>query len=228
MTDDEDDKETWRKTRGPSDSDRRMHAAQWDSSHKGVVRGEFEDEDSNTSPIDLFDRTPKDAEERIIRHLRNDPKRLIEYVGKIASKTEQLSKEFRRRVVHESSENQRQLDELRDLLNRPPNGAMTKLQDRAEKAEARIAALEGTIKSAKGTMWKAAATVAVTIAGSAVAIITSWQASAERAGAATERANNDRSRIDRLERISDERSRAPRRDYDYDIAPRPAPLKKDP
>lgn len=214
MNDDEDDKETWRKLRPPTTEDLRAHKAQWDSSHMAVVRGEFE-EDEQTSPIDLFERDPKDAEEAVIRHLRRDPKRLIEYVGKIAGKAQQLQTEFRRRIVHETSENERQLGELRDLLSKPPNGAVARLQERVEKIEATVNGVRAFSKWAIGGLITA-------ILGGATGIIATLQAKAKEEGALAERIITIQRDIIELKARLNNRTRS---GYDYDIAPRPEPPK---
>ena len=202
------------KFRPPTADERRTHAAQWDSSHKGVVRGEFDDEE--TSPIDLFDRDPKDAEERIIRHLRRDPKRLIEYVGKIAAKAQHLSTEFRRRVVHETSENQRQLEELRDLLNKPPNGALRHVEERVEE-------IEGTIKGVRAFSKWAIGGLITAVLGGATGIVATMQAKAKEEGARDERIITIQRDIIELKARLNNRSQRP--GYDYDISPRPEPPK---
>lgn len=244
MTDDDKKTPRGKGLRVPTDSEREVFRAQW-ASGVPVVSDDFEHED--TSPIDIFERAPRSASQDLVRKLRQNPERLIPFLGEFA---EWVVTRMRER----SSSEQSAMQELRELLSKPPNGATKRLEeqvkgleqtvreliaelrakdDRIEDLERRVAPVEETIKSAKGTMWKAAIAVVTTIAGSAVAIITTWQAGAEKAGAAAERSANDRMRIDRLERLSDERlsderPRAPRRDYDYDIAPRPAPLKKEP
>ena len=208
------------------------------------VNGDYDHED--TSPIDLFDRSPRDAEEAIIRHLRRDPKRLIEYVGKIAARAQQLSTEFRRRVAHESSENQRQLEELRELLNKPPNGALTRVKEQvdglseavhelAERAEeieklvVRVESIESTIKGVRGFSKWAISGLITAVLGSAVGIIATLQARAKEEGAAAERSAQMRRDLDEIEeRLNTQERRAPRRDYDYDIQPRHEPPKDKP
>lgn len=221
-----------------TDSEREVFRIKYESGVPSV--GEYDHDD--TSPIDLFRREPKRSQ-GLVTELRRHPDKVIPFLGEFA---EWVHSKFR----EQSSSEQSAVAELRELLNKPPNGATKRLQEqveglmtavselveraedaerRAEKAEERLASVEGTIKSAKGMGWKAISAVVVTIAGSAVAIITSWQSNAEKAGAAAERSANDRLRIDRLERLSDDRPRTPRRDYDYDITPRPfVPPKKEP
>lgn len=238
---DEDSKTPPRLDRQPgrplTDSEREVFRVKYESGVPSV--GDYDHED--TSPIDLFRREPKRSL-NLVTELRRNPEKLIPFLGEFA---EWVHAKMRER----SSSEQKAVDELRELLSKPPNGATKRLQeqvnglertvgelidelrardDRIKDIERRVTPIEDTFKSAKGNMWKAALAVIATIGGSAVAIITSWQAGAEKAGAAAERANNDRARIDRLERLSDERPRAPRRDYDYDIVPRPAPLKDKP
>lgn len=220
-----------------TDSEREVFRVHYESGVPSV--GDYDHED--TSPIDLFRREPKRSKD-LVTELRRHPEKLIPFLGEFA---EWVHEKMRER----SSSEQKAVEELRELLSKPPNGTVKRLEEQvrglseaigelaermeqlerlAEKTDARVTPIEDTFKSVKGKMWTAALSVVVTVAGSAVALITSWQANAEKAGAATERANNDRARIDRLERLSDERPRSPRRDYDYDIVPRPAPLKDKP
>lgn len=95
--------------------------------------------------------------------------------------------------------------------------------------ERRLASVEGTIGTVKGHSWKVALAIVGTLAGSATAIIATLQSKAEAAGAAAQRDADQQRRIDRLERLLDERPSP--RDYDYDLIPRratPAQPRKDP
>lgn len=218
------------KHRPLTDSEREVFRIHYESGVPSV--GEFEEQD-DTSPIDLFRREPKRSQ-GLVTELRRHPEKLIPFLGEFA---EWVTEKMRER----SSSETKAVEELRELLSKPPNGtvkrleeqltgllvAVDRLSDRMDEQERRIAPVEDTIKSVKGLGWKAALAVVTTIAGSAVALITSWQANAEKAGAAAERSANDRRRIERLERLSDERPRHGY-GYDYDIAPRPAPLKDKP
>lgn len=114
-----------------------------------------------------------------------------------------------------------------------------KLADALERLaglERRVIPVEDTIKSVKGHGWKVALTIATTIAGSAVAVIATLNARAEKEGAMAERVLTMQRDIVELKSWrythSDDRPARPqRRDYDYDITPRPfvAPApKKDP
>lgn len=224
-----------------TDSEREVFRAKYESGVP-VVNGGYDHED--TSPVDLFRRAPRAASHDIVTELRRHPEKLIPFLGEFSQWVVEKMRE-------RSSSEQSAMAELRELLSKPPNGATARLQeqvvglertvrelideirakdDRIELLERRVAPVEDTIKSVKGLGWKAALAVVTTIAGSAVAIITSWQAKAEKEGAAAERSANDRRRLDRLEQRDDDRPRAPRRDYDYDIQPRhdTAVPKKDP
>lgn len=84
----------------------------------------------------------------------------------------------------------------------------------------RLKVIEGTIGTVKGHSWKVALAIVGTLAGSATAIIATLQSKAEAAGAAAQRDADQQRRIDRLERLLDDRPRP--RDYDYDLLPRRA------
>jgi hypothetical protein len=207
------------------------------------VIGEFDDRE-DTSPIDLFDRAPRPAARDIVARLRQNPEKVIPFLGELA---EWVALKMRER----SSSEQSALTELRELLSRPPNGATKRLQEDVrghaeaigeladrldaiertqEKLDERVAKIEQAFEGAKGKGWKAALAIGTTIAGSAVAIVATLQAHAEKNGAATERVSNHGARLDRIERRLDDAPQRPsHRDYDFDITPRPfVPPKKDP
>jgi hypothetical protein len=99
--------------RGPSDSERQAFATRW------PVR---EMEPHDTSPIDLLDRPVAHDDERdLVLRLQGNPRKLAEYVGKLSTRVMKIRRD-------DSSENRRAVDELRELLNKPPNGAMARLQ----------------------------------------------------------------------------------------------------
>lgn len=121
------------------------------------------------------------------------------------------SAELERQVVQAIAESEKK---LADML------------DRLTALERRVVPVEATIERAKGSGWKVALTIATTVAGSAVAVIATMNARAEKEGAMAERVLTIQRDITELKSWrythSDERpSRPPRRDYDYDITPRP-------
>jgi hypothetical protein len=206
------------------------------------VIGEFDDRE-DTSPIDLFDRAPRPAARDIVARLRQNPEKVIPFLGELA---EWVALKMRER----SSSEQSALTELRELLSKPPNGATKRLQEDvrglgeaigelAERLDAlerkhddvddRVKPVEATFASGRRFLKAAVIGLITTVLGSAVGIIATLQARAKEEGAADERSRNQQMRIERLERLSDERSNRGRRDYgyDHDIAPRPEPLKKE-
>lgn len=230
----DDDDETWRKRqqRALTDSERQAFAAQWSSGVPSVGDADRDD----TSPIDLFERAPRGATTDIVAKLKRNPEKLIPFLGEFAQWVVEKMRE-------RSSSEQSALAELRELLNKPPNGAVKRLEahvaglenavrelvDRIEEVErvaSRVAVVEDTISSVKGHGWKAALAVVTALLGSAAAIIATLQAKAERDGIMTERVLTIQRDIAELKasRIGTDR----RRDYDYDITPRPfQPPKKD-
>lgn len=233
-----DDKKTPRGKglRLPTDSERQAFAAQWASGVPAV--SDFEHED--TSPIDIFERAPRSASQDLVRKLRQNPERLIPFLGEFA---EWVVSRMRER----SSSEQSAMQELRELLSKPPNGATKRLEeqvkglelavselidelrvrdDRIEDLERRVKPVEETIRSAKGSGWKVALTVATTIGGSAIAVVATMQANAEKSGAMTERVLTIQRDITELKTWR--YGQSGRRDYDFDITPRPfvAPKKE--
>jgi hypothetical protein len=206
------------------------------------VIGEFDDRE-DTSPIDLFDRAPRPAARDIVARLRQNPEKVIPFLGELA---EWVALKMRER----SSSEQSALTELRELLSKPPNGATKRLQEEsvghaeaigelaerldaverlAEKIGDRVAKIESTIEGVKGFSWKVALSIVTTVIASAAAVIATLQTKAERDGVMAERVLTIQRDIIELKAARNEpASRPPRRDYDYDIAPRPAPLKKEP
>jgi hypothetical protein len=239
MSDDfDDDKTPERAKRTPrplTDSEREVFRVKYES---GVpVIGEFEAHE-DTSPIDLFERAPRPAARDIVARLRQHPEKVVPFIGEFAEWVVL-------RLREQSSNEQSAVAELRDLLSKPPNGATKRLQeesaghaeaigeladrlDSIEKLEARIEAMEATFKSVRGFSRAAIIGLITTILGSAVGMIATWKSKVKEEGVAEERDRTQQTRIERLERLSDERSNRGRHDYDYDIAPRREPQKKEP
>lgn len=103
----------------------------------------------------------------------------------------------------------------------------------------RVDKIDDTIAAAKGHGWKAAGAIVLTLIGSAGAIVATLQGRAEREGMMAERVLTIQRDIAELkaglaalrteiDAARDRPARAPRRDYDYDISPRPLPPKKEP
>lgn len=214
-----------------TDSEREVFRAKYESGVP-VVNGDYEHED--TSPIDLFRREPKRSQ-NLVTELRRHPEKLIPFLGEFA---EWVHEKMRER----SSSEQSAMTELRELLSKPPNGATQRLQEQVtgleqaigelaermeevEKFSGRLEPIEGTIKGVKGFSRWAISGLITAVLGSAVGIIATLQAKAEKDGALAERILTiQRDIIELKARLN---SRQQRQDYDYDIAPRPAPLKKD-
>lgn len=121
------------------------------------------------------------------------------------------SAELERQVIQAIAESEKK---LADVL------------ERLAALERRVVPVENTINSVKGNGWKVALTIATTIAGSAVAVIATMNAKAEKEGAMAERVLTIQRDITELKswrytHDDQPRPRPPRRDYDYDITPRP-------
>ena len=244
MSDDFDDTKTPPRGKQPgrplTDSEREVFRIKYESGVPSV--GEYDHED--TSPIDLFRREPKRSKD-LVTELRRHPEKLIPFLGEFA---EWVHAKMRER----SSSEQKAVEELRELLSEPPNGATKRLQEqvtgleqamselaerlddaerRAEKAEEKLADINGTINGVRGFSKWAIGGLITAVLGGATGIIATLQAKAKEEGARDERDRAQQGSIDRLNRIEDERAaadrsrRSPRRDYDYDIQPRQEPPK---
>lgn len=241
---DDDDKTPPRLDRQPgrplTDSEREVFRAKYESGVPSV--GDYDHED--TSPIDLFRREPKKSL-NLVTELRRHPEKLIPFLGEFA---EWVHAKMRER----SSSEQKAVEELRELLSKPPNGATKRLQEqvtgleqamselaerlddaerRAEKAEDHLADISGTIRGVKGFSKWAIGGLITAVLGGATGIIATLQARAKEEGARDERDKNTRQDVTDLKawRDSQRQDRRPsRRDYDYDIQPRQEPPKDKP
>lgn len=224
-----------------TDSEREVFRIKYESGVPSV--GEYDHDD--TSPMDLFRREPKRSQ-GLVTELRRHPDKLIPFLGEFA---EWVHGKFR----EQSSSEQSAVAELRELLNKPPNGATKRLQEqveglmtavselveraedaerRAEKAEERLASVEGTITGVKGFSRWAIGGLITAVLGGATGIIATLQARAKEEGARDERDKNTRQDVTDLKAWRDSQRQdrqPPRRDYDYDITPRQfVPPKKEP
>lgn len=234
---DEDSKTPPRLDRQPgrplTDSEREVFRVKYESGVPSV--GDYDHED--TSPIDLFRREPKRSL-NLVTELRRNPEKLIPFLGEFA---EWVHAKMRER----SSSEQMAVDELRELLSKPPNGATKRLQeqvnglmtavselaermDEMERITPRLEATEATIKGVRGFSKWAIGGLITAILGGATGVIATLQAKAKEEGARDERDRAQQGSIDRLNRIEDERAatersrnddRRRRGGYDYDIQP---------
>lgn len=205
--------------RPPTDSERQQFVKKW-ASGVPVVRT---DEDEDTSPIDVLDRSP-DPDDELKRRMRiatSDPGRLADLLAKLYSGLLERQRSERRQVKSERSANEAALAELRQLLSQPPNGATAELQRE-------VAALKEEVAAPKKWAWKAAGFVIATVLGSATAIVASFQASAERKGRQDEQIHQLQQSDERTERTLERLERGPQ----YNTSPRwpvpPMPTQKDP
>ena len=116
------------------------------------------------SPHALLSRTTTHDELEIVRHfkLAGDQVALAEFVAKLMSETRSLRRDLNAKIDSDSSQNEHDMEALRALLSRPPNGRVAALQDRVDKledaskdadrdAEHRLKRLEGDASFAKRT-----------------------------------------------------------------------------
>lgn len=144
----DDDEDTWRKLRpkSPRDSERvssvdikRMTDSQRQRLvDQGTSMVDPIKLDDWSSPIDLYERAPNDAEAEIVKRLRRDSdvQKLMEYVGKLAHRIDKQRQD-------ERSGNEARANQLLELLNRPPNEVTVKLRSE-------VVALRGEISSLRG------------------------------------------------------------------------------
>lgn len=115
-----------------TEREREQHAARW-ASGVPVVAGAA----STWEPHQLIDQPPTEAELELMHQLRamgDRPHRLAEFVAKLTLRLSQQRRD-------EISANEAMLQELRDLLNKPPNGRVGELA----KQHALLAQQLGTI-----------------------------------------------------------------------------------
>lgn len=199
-----------------SDAERERHRRKW-ASGVPVVRPEPADE--VTAPIELLLNGQLDVDDyaqvEALRRSADDVYVLMLNLARAISrhrdKEKSGQKEIEKQVVAAIDKQARQ---------------MADLSAQVADVAGRNASVEGTIKSVKGIGWKAAVAVVTALVGSAAAIIATLQAKAERDGIMIERVLTIQRDIAELKaaRISTDH----RRDYDYDITPRPLPQKKEP
>lgn len=126
-----------------------------------------------SSPMELW--SGDDAEVlRRIRHDSNDPMRIAEYVAQIAVT-------LRRAKDDDISANQRAVEELKEILNRPPNGttaklaaSVTELTKGTEATAKEVASLKSEVASLKSdhaiAKWLGRTAVAVALALGGIAV----------------------------------------------------------
>jgi hypothetical protein len=116
------------------------------------------------SPYGLLSRTTTHDELEILRHFRlgGDQVALAEFVVKLFGELRNVRRDLNEKIESDSSANERDMEALRSLLSKPPNGRVQALQDRIEKledasrdadrdAEHRLKRLEGDASFAKRT-----------------------------------------------------------------------------
>lgn len=165
MSDDSDDDDAKTPPRGRriTDSERHRHAQRY-ALGVPVVRGmevpptQYEENDW-TGPIALADRPSRIPERELERRLRSDPSMLSAYVAKLAHQLEKL----RRRDDSSGKIFAEQLDQLRDLLARPPNGAVSELQDDVKDLQRFVGAQRRALKWFAGIAGGLVITVATLI-----------------------------------------------------------------
>ena len=126
---------------------------------------------------------------------------------------------------------------MRELLSKPPNGETRRLKEQVAGLERTVSELVEAIetiqterafeaekareaeKAATAGKWKAVLAIVTTLLGSAGAVIATLRSASEEKGRAEERAATMRRDIDELRAAK----HPDRRDYDWDIAPRPEP-----
>lgn len=187
---------------------------------KLAVVSEFEEREI-TAPIDLFERPVRPTETEIVRMLRRDPARLAEYVAKIAVRGLERERE-------DSGAHRKALADLRELLDKPPDGRLKAALEDIADLRAQFGPVKTTVEGAKRSAWKAVLAIVGTLVGSGGAIYAAMTARSEERGRLLEQVHGLQQSVERLERIYDEsrRDRPPRRDYDYDIQPRREPTAK--
>lgn len=116
------------KLRAITDSERQRFAMSGWKSGVPVVRDPDEPPEEDTSPIDLFDRGWSDVGRQIAARLRKKPTEIPEFIGEFAMWV-------RERLSGNTSENRAAVEELRQLLSKPPNGATAELKRRVDELE---------------------------------------------------------------------------------------------
>jgi len=89
------------------------------------------------TPYALLSRTTTHDELEIVRHfkLAGDQVALAEFVAKLMSELRQVRRDLNAKIESDSSQNERDMEALRALLAKPPNGRVAALQDRVDKLE---------------------------------------------------------------------------------------------
>jgi len=143
-------------------------------------------------PHALLARTTTHDELELLRHFRlaGDSTALAEFAVKLYAELRKIRHDLNAKIESDSSQNERDMEALRALLSKPPNGRMAALQDRVaslEKvdttADARLKQLEGDAKFAR----RAAQGVIVFVLVSAGGFLWWFQQRAEAAGAERQR-----------------------------------------
>lgn len=106
-----------------------------------VVSSEYEEREI-TAPVDLFERPVRPTENELVRMLRRNPGQLAEFVAKVAARIHE-------RERSDSDANRKALAEVRELLDRPPDGRVKELMVRVDALAGRVAGLEQGLIAAR-------------------------------------------------------------------------------
>lgn len=143
-------------------------------------------------PHALLARTTTHDELELLRHFRlaGDSTALAEFAVKLYAELRKIRHDLNAKIESDSSANERDMEALRALLSKPPNGRHAELQKRVESlervdttADARLKHLEGDAKFAR----RAAQGVIVFVLVSAGGFLWWFQQRAEAAGAEKQR-----------------------------------------
>lgn len=187
-----------------SEREREQHAARWASGIPAVAgtSGTWE-------PRELMESPPTDAELELMHQLRavaDRPHRLAEFVARLTLKMSAQRRD-------EISANEAMLQELRDLLNRPPNGRVGELTKLVQQLahqisehgrqavgfESRLDELEMIPKAINRRAWNTVFAIIGTILVSAAAIYGAIISKGEERGRQLEQMEMIRWRLDRLD-----------------------------